>query len=102
MELKIIFAGNTTLIGHYEEGAYPSKGTLKEPRSIAFGMDPKGRPIVGMQFLVGLPASVEVVNPSLMYDVKDEEIINLYIKATTGLVTAKNLDNVRPIGNRRN
>jgi len=102
MELKIIFAGNTTLIGHYEEGAYPLKGTLKEPRAIAFGQDPQGRPIIGIQILVGNPSSIEIVNPILMYDVKDEVIVNLYIKATTNIDIAKNLDNVRPIKGRIN
>jgi hypothetical protein len=32
-----------------------------------------------------------------MYDVKDEKVINLYIQATTGIIPAANLSNVRPI-----
>ena len=100
--LKIIFAGNTTLIGRWEEGAYPVKGILHTPRAIAFGMDPQNRPIIAVQLLVGNPDSVEVLNPSLMYDMKDEVIVNLYIKATTNIDIAKDLSNVRPIKGRNN
>ena len=97
MELKIVFAGNTTLIGRYEEGAYPAKGILHEPRAIAVGADKQGRTMVGMSNLVGLPTSLEIVSPSIMYDVQDQDIINLYVKTTTNLAFAKDLSNVRPI-----
>jgi len=100
--LKIIFAGNTTLIGRWEEGAYLRKGTLYNPRTIAFGVDPQNRPIIGMQILVGSPDSIEVINPSLMYDVKDEVIVNLYIKSTTNIDIAKSFNNVRSIKSRNN
>ena len=100
--LKIIFAGNTTLIGRWEEGAYPLKGILHKPRAIAFGTDPQNRPIIGIQILVGDPDRIEVINPILMYDVKDEVIVNLYIKSTTNIDIAKDLSNVRPFKSRDN
>jgi len=91
MELKIIFVGNATLVGEYEDKI------LRKPRAISVGADPHGRTVIGMQLLVGEPESVEIINPSIMFDVKDEKIVNLYIQATTGIVPATNLSNVRPI-----
>lgn len=93
MELKIIFVGNNTLIGRYEK----ETETLHEPRAIAFGTDPQNRPIIGIQILVGNPDSLELLNPSLMYDIKDESITSLYIKATSNIDIVKNLSNIRPI-----
>ena len=91
MELKIVFAGNNTLIGEYKDNI------LTKPRAVAVGQDPQGRGIVALQILIGEPDQVEVSAPSLMYDVKDEKVINLYIQATTGIIPAGNLSNVRPI-----
>lgn len=91
MELKIIFVGSLTLIGEYEDGI------LKKPRALAVGQDPQGRGIIGLQLLVGEPESIEIANPSAMYDVKDEKVINLYIQTTTTIIPAKDLSNVRPI-----
>ena len=91
MELKIIFAGSATLIGEYSENI------LTKPRAIALGTDPQGRQVMALQTFIGEPESIEVIAPSLMYDVKDEKVIDLYIQATTGLSLAKDLTNVRPI-----
>lgn len=91
MELKIIFVGNLTLIGEYEDGV------LRRPRSLVAGTDPQGRSVIGIQILIGEPESVKILNPFVMYDVKNETIINLYIQATTDIVPAKDLSNVRPI-----
>lgn len=95
MELKIIFTGSTTLIGEVEE--IFGKMILKKPRAIAVGQDTQGRGMIGLQILVGEPGEVEISNYSLMYDVKDEKVINLYIQATTGIIPAKDLSNVIPI-----
>jgi hypothetical protein len=91
MDLKIIFIGNLTLIGEYEDKV------LKKPRALSIGQDPQGRGIVGIQLLIGEPESIEIINPFAVYDVKDEKVTNLYIQATTGIVPAKDLSNVRPI-----
>ena len=91
MELKIIFAGNTTLIGEYKDNI------LSKPRAIAFGVDPQGGQVMALQQFIGEPESIEVIAPSLMYDVKDEKLINLYIQARTGIIPAADLSNVRPI-----
>lgn len=91
MELKIIFVGSVTLVGEYEGGI------LKKPRALAVGQDPQGRGIIGLQILVGEPESIEILAPALMYDVKDEKVINLYIQSTTTIIPAKDLNNVRPI-----
>ena len=91
MELKIIFAGNVTLIGEYKDNI------LTKPRAVAIGTDPQGRAMIGLQVLIGEPESVEIFTPALIYDVKDEKIVNLYIQATTGIIPVKDLSNVRPI-----
>ena len=94
MNLKIIFVGNNTLIGRFDE----ETKILDKPRSIAFGQDPKGRPIIGFQELVGGPKEVKILKgASLMYDTEDQMLIELYVKATTGIEIAKDLSNVRPI-----
>jgi len=95
MELKVIFAGSATLVGEVEE--IMGKRVLKRPRAIALGVDPQGRQVMALQQLIGEPESIEVIAPSLMYDVKDEKLINLYIQATTGIIPATDLSNVRPI-----
>jgi hypothetical protein len=95
MELKVIFAGGATLVGELEE--IDGKKTLKRPRAIALGVDPQGRQVMALQQFIGEPESVEVVAPSLMYDVRDEKVIDLYIQATTGLSLVRDLSNVRPI-----
>ena len=96
MELKIIFAGNNTLVGEYDGKI------LSKPRAIAFGQDPQGRGVIAMQLFIGNPDSIEILNPSLIYDVKDEKIVDLYIQATTTIIPAANLDNLRPIKGKLN
>ena len=98
MDLKIIFAGNSTLIGRYEE----ETRVLHEPRAIIFGQDPQGRSVIGMQILVGNPSSLQILNAVLMYSVEDEAIVNLYIQTTTGIIPTKNLDNLIPLRGRNN
>ena len=91
MDLKIVSAGNNTLIGEYKDNI------LTKPRAVAVGTDPQGRGVMAIQLLLGEPDQVEILAPSLMYTVKDEKVINLYIQATTGISLAKDLSNVRPI-----
>jgi hypothetical protein len=96
MELKIIFVDSVTLVGEYKDNI------LIKPRALTVGQDPQGRGIIGMQLLVGDPESIEVIAPALMYDVKDEKVINLYIQSTTNIIpadekTLKNLDDLRSI-----
>lgn len=94
MELKIIFIGGLILIGQYEDEI------LQKPRVVISGQDSQGREVMGLKALVGTPDKIEQLNPALrhlMYDVKDESLINLYIQATTGIVPARDLSNVRPI-----
>ena len=95
MDLKIIFAGQTTLVGEIEMAC----GTmfLKKPRALALGHNPQGQTVMALQPLIGDPEEVEILAPSLMYDVKDEKVINLYIQATTGIIPAASLSNVIPI-----
>lgn len=93
MELKVLFAGNATLIGEYEA----ETKTLKRPRALASGVDSQGRQVVAMQMVIGEPDEIEILNPSLMFDVKDEKVVNLYIQAVTGIVPARDLSNVLPI-----
>jgi hypothetical protein len=95
MELKVIFAGSATIVGELEE--IDGKKFLKRPRAIALGVDPQGRQVMALQTFIGEPESIEVIAPSLMYDVKDAKIVDLYIQATTGLSLVKDLSNVRPI-----
>lgn len=91
MDLKIIFTGNATLIGEYKDNI------LTKPRAVAVGTDPHGRGVMTLQMLIGEPDEVTILAPSIIYDVKDEKVINLYIQATTGIIPAKDLSNVRPI-----
>lgn len=95
MEIKIIIAGGVTLLGEVED--VDGKKVLKKPRAVALGTDPQGRQVLVLQPFIGEPESIEVIAPSLMYDVKDEKVVDLYIQSTTGLTLAKDLTNVRPI-----
>lgn len=98
MDVKIILMGGVTLIGVYREGTGPyNVGIMDKPRAVSLGTDPQGRSVIGLQILLGEPEEVEIIAPSLMYDVKDEKIVNLYIQATTGIIPATDLSNVRPL-----
>lgn len=91
-EVKIVIAGGVSLIGQFADQV------LSKPRVITAGTDAQGRGVIGLQLLIGVPESVEIPTPSLVYEVKDEKVIDLYIQATTNIIPARDLTNVRPIG----
>ena len=93
-KLMIVFVGQNTLIGE-SEGVVGGMW-LKRPRAIQTGKDPQGRPIIGMSPLVGLPDEVQILDPLLMYEVRDKEMINLYIKSTTNIIPAGDLSGLPP------
>ncbi len=100
MDLKIIFEGNLVLIGEYIDNV--QYHILKNPRAVTLGQDAQGRGLIGLQRLIGEPKEVRMFNASMIYNVEDEKVINLYIQDTTGIIPAKSLTNVFPIKGRDN
>lgn len=88
--LKIVLVGSILLIGDVDGDI------TKSPAVVMNIPHPSGKgAMLIMDDLIGKPKEIELLNPIAQYDVQDEEVKNLYIKKTTGIVLANNVSQLR-------
>lgn len=92
MDLQVIVAGGGSFMGRYEV----STGILYNPRAIMIaGTQVPGQTKIALQGLIGNPKEIRVPNPDIVYDVEDMDLLEVYIKSTTGLTLAKDLSSLK-------
>ncbi len=85
--LTIINYHGSNFIGEWQEEAVKGRVRLLEPRIVQGLQGPDGRALIGIGELVGQPPFMSFRDADVGYytPVKSKEIINLYIKTTTGI-----------------